>query len=146
MTQRRLASFAVVLGLVLILLSLLWPSVAGGRRAWTSADAEQFQAATLEYHQLKYQYHAALSAAKQQPSSTGSPSQRSPQNTGVLAEAKNLSDRFAQVEERYLQLNDKLERAKSGGQNAATAMRWAGIAIIAVGALGLYSARATESK
>lgn len=60
---RRVAAgplVALSIGVVLILVSFLWPSISNGRGQWTTQQALEHQRASAELHQLSHKYDHEL--------------------------------------------------------------------------------------
>jgi hypothetical protein len=146
MSRTYFPAAAVLIGFVLLVGSWIWPSLVGGRHAWSDSDAAQYQQAAAQFHDLTYKYGAALQQAEQSDKSSLTPVQETADSrnvSGPYTEVKNLADQLAQVKERYEGLSAKLNSAQNGGLAAANVMRWVGIGAIVIGAVGFYAERAS---
>ncbi len=108
-----------LVGLVLIALSVVWPKVATGRRGWTDEKALAYQSASAELHRLSMQTAAT-----------------EPEN-----QTRALHENLADAELKYAELRAELDAARARPARIATILRYAGIAILAAGILGLVAKR-----
>jgi hypothetical protein len=148
MSRSHLPIIALLIGMALFVCSWLWPFFVGGRHAWSDSDAAQYQQAAAQLHELTYLYGVAVQQATQGEQAKAGNQSVSPDPIPTLdtagvryAEVKSLADRLAQVKERYNGLHAKLTSAQTAGWAAAGVMRWVGIVVIAIGALGYFSMR-----
>jgi hypothetical protein len=113
--QKTLAALLVVAGVAMIALSFAWPGKSSRRGAWSDAQAEQYQAASLKLHGLSHDIAHAEPDRKQ----------------AVDAELKK-----AKAE--YDALRDKLDAARSRPQRLGWILRFAGLACLLLGSGALF--------
>jgi ABC-type transport system involved in cytochrome bd biosynthesis fused ATPase/permease subunit len=112
---------ALGVGIVLVVLSLIWPSIIG-KAVWSEQQAREHATAAAELHRLAHGHaHAADHAAGVEGE----------HNRGSLEEAK----------QRYERSQDMLQRAKTYRQGTARLLRWAGTACSLLGAAGYFLLR-----
>jgi predicted negative regulator of RcsB-dependent stress response len=109
--------FLVLIGLVLIALSVVWPMVSTGRSRWTDEQALAYQSASAEVHRLSMQ------AANMEPEE----------------QTRALRDELANAESKYAALRAELDAARGRPSRIATVLRYLGIALLIGGLLGLVA-------
>ena len=101
-----------LIGVLLLAISIAIPAFFGGRSAWNSELASQFQQAAVNYHDA---IHA-----------------RAHQHARGESRVS-----FEDARTDYDRLQSQLESAQGGGQTAAAVFRWSGVCLLAAG-IGLY--------
>lgn len=114
-----LAAAALVGGGGLILLSLFLPSLAISRTNWSPEQAKRYQDASIQLHSLS---HAAVHAARD----------------GTASETR---EKLQLAEAEYKAIRADLDSATARPARIALVLRLSGIALLAVGAFGLYYIR-----
>ena len=115
---------AVVLGVLLVALSLIWGLVFPAESQWTPERAKEMSALSDEVHTLMFK----AAQAKERPSMVqgGNPAE-------VVAEYKEKKERLDA-------LKLELENIKDAPQTSAKYLRWTGIGLVIVGgALSMMS-------
>jgi hypothetical protein len=113
----------LVLGLVLIAVSLVWPSVSNASSGWTDEKAEAYQSASAELHQLSMQMAA----------------------TPAEDQTRARQDALAAAQSKYAALRAELDEARSRPARIAAILRYSGIFLAVVGTLLLWNAREKTS-
>ena len=126
--MRRLATIAAGAGIVLLVLSYVWPSVSDGSGTWLPTDAERLQELERELHQLHYKLKAAERAQ--------SVYAKEPVDGATLVEDR---ERFQQLEQEATSLKQKLTAARDSPNRVATLLRWSGVALAILGTLGVLA-------
>ncbi|HEY2826064.1 MAG TPA: hypothetical protein VGJ04_00565 [Pirellulales bacterium] len=151
MKTQGIWAISVLLGLTLVVISFFWPSIVGGRRNWSDAQAKDYTNTLAAMHRLNGEVAEARQQLAQPPNARGNSRTRITESR--LATATALSapvdpataspDRLATelevVQQRYAKQQAALDAARSHGQNAALVMRWLGLGLAAAGAIGLLS-------
>lgn len=114
-----LATISISVGILLILLSLFWPTRGGGQSNWSPEQAKKYQAASVKLHSLAHST-AHASAAEQQ------------------ASRKELE----QAEAEYTEIRAGLDSAIDGPRRFSRVLRWTGVFLLAAGGLVIYRLRA----
>jgi hypothetical protein len=117
------AMFLLLAGLGLIALSLVWPAISSGPSAWTDEKALAYQAASAKVHSLSMQ------AA----------------GTGPEQQTRELHDKLADAQTKYVDLRAELDAARSQPARLATILRYSGILLLAAGVIALLAKRRAES-
>jgi len=107
-------------GIVLILLSLFWPTGTVSHANWSPDQAKQYQAASVKLH--------GRSHASVHPSPDADP--------------QAMRKELQQAEADYKAIRTQLDSAINGPKRFALALRAAGIAILVAGGAGMYYFRA----
>jgi hypothetical protein len=153
-------------GIVLLALSLGWPSIVGGRAAWTDDQANSLSKSGADLHLLSGQAGHAL--ANLSPAErTKSPAANDPASSSeelanklLLADErarrvssgkgsssqeatanKKLALQLIDAAERYRKQRTAFDEARTQGQGLATILRWSGIALLVGGIAGSLAAR-----
>jgi hypothetical protein len=113
---------AAFLGLVLLVLSTFWVSISPS--SWTPEKAKQWAATKDRLHNLSFTVNAP-------------PGSEPPRRHGSRDEAKAEYDR---VKETATKLQAEFESAYQSPRTMATIMKWSGVGLLAVGAVGAYAA------
>jgi hypothetical protein len=113
------AMLLLLVGLVCIALSVVWPAVSTGRSAWSDEQALAYQAASAEVHRLSMQA-AATEPEKQ---------------------TRALHDELNKAEAKYRDLRAELDSARSRPSRIAKMLRIGGILLLAGGIVGLIAKR-----
>ncbi len=114
----NISAIAIIAGIGLILLSLVWPSSSLSRATWSQEQAQQFQAASVKLHDLS---HGA---------------------THPTAEALAAHEReLAKAEAEFKSIRADLDSAINRPKNHALAMRILGAILLIAGAIGIFSTR-----
>jgi hypothetical protein len=146
MAKSSLPTIFVLAGIVLLGISWILPTLVGGRHAWTDEDAKLYEQANTERHRARTEYGVALerlppAAAKAAEAESTGGNAGSALNSPAGAKLRATSDRVVEADERYRTLEAKLQRAQAGGLTAADVLKWVGIAVITIGAIGYYTTR-----
>ncbi|QDU57558.1 hypothetical protein [Aeoliella mucimassa] len=123
-----LPPIAVIVGILLLVLSFLWGTLASGSSAWTEEKSQQLSDLGAETNMLQFQ----IEAAKQNP--TSDPRQ-SPEY---------LQAQYEKKLEEYNQLNEEFESARDSPGTISAIMRYSSIALIGVAVVVLLVARNEE--
>ncbi len=118
MKQTRLPLGVFASGIVLIVLSVMWPRWTGGRAVWTDADARAHAAAAADLHGQFANHNRELAEA---PATAEDPA------TDV--------DTLAAARERFDASQARLDAARTRGLTTAALIRWLGIVMALAGAL-----------
>ena len=111
-------SFAAIAGgIVLVVLSLIWPSVSIGRAQWSDDRAHEYQRVSAQLHGLSHQF------ADQQ-------------EQGRADDA--LAEKLHQAQAEFNQLHQQLQVAQQSPLRIASLMRLLGLGLIVVGAIPHY--------
>ena len=113
---------AALLGLVLLVLSTFWVSIYPS--SWTPEKAEQWSTTKDRLHNLSFLVNAP---AGSEP----------PRRHANLEEAKAEYER---VKETATRLQAELNASIEGPPRVARIMKWSGLVLLAVGAIGAYAA------
>ena len=106
-------------GILLILLSLFWPSGATSRANWSAEQAKQYQAASIKLHSLS---HASV-------------------HPGTDVDPQAQRKELQQAEADYKAIRAELDSAIDRPKHLILAFRVAGVTLVAAGGLGMYYAR-----
>jgi hypothetical protein len=109
------AMLLVLTGLVLIALSVVWPSVSTSRSGWSDDKALAYQSASAEMHRLSMQ------------AAGGEPEQQT----------RAFRDELAEAEARYAELRAELDAARGRPGRIAAVLRYTGILLLIGGVAGL---------
>lgn len=113
---------AALVGLLLLVLSTFWVSIYPS--SWTPEKAKHLATATDRLHNLSFTVSAP-------------PGSEPPRRHASREEAKKEYDR---VKETAIKLQAEFESAYQAPRTMASIMKWSGIALLAVGAVGAYAA------
>jgi hypothetical protein len=133
MNDKRLPAKLIAVAAVLMLSSLLWPKLVGGRRAYTETDAINYQKASADLHD---KLHAHQGHAHDDHSHDNNKSASSADADAVLQAAK---DQFNQAVA-------KRDSAVTRGQTTAAVMKWLAILAAASGVIVYLVQRIRDSK
>ena len=118
--QHLWALAAMVCGVGLIGLSLVWPSVSSGRSQWSDEQAKQYQKTSAEYHSLS---HEVAHQAEQGGDLTA------------------LTEQFNATQAEFERLHAQLQAARNSPARMAGVLRLMGVVLVAVGAVLHYGPR-----
>jgi hypothetical protein len=107
-------------GIVLILLSLIWPTAAVSHGNWSPEKAKQYQSAAVKLHSLS---HASLHASPD-------------------ADQQAMRNELQQAEKDYQAIRSQLDSAIERPKHLAWALRVAGVALAISGGFAIYRGRA----
>ena len=119
---------AIVLGMLLLVASVVWEQLFPPTRAWTEEKSQRLAELGSETNRLKF----ALVQSQQHPSVHAG------QNP---AEVKLAYDKARQE---YDLLHQQFQSARDSPKTVAAVLRWAGIVLVAAGALLFYSNRSSS--
>jgi hypothetical protein len=120
----RIATVLVALGMGLLVLGLLWPSVARQSIVWSEADAKEHATAAADLHSALHGYAGPTHAEAHEGEHE---EHAAPANDTELAAAR----------ERFDSSQSRLQTARTARSGVAWLLRWVGIAVAFCGA-GLY--------
>ena len=115
----------ILVGILLMMASAVWPLAADGRSRWTPDKAARFEEIGAGLHELS---HARAHA---------SPSHHHDEQE----HEHDASRELAAAQRAYQQLARELDAVRAGPQRTAGWLRWTGIGIAAVGSLGYWARR-----
>ena len=104
-------------GVVLILLSLVWPKVSTGRSQWSDVQAHKYQSVSAELHGLSHQF------AHQQ-------------EEGGDVEA--LAQKLHSARSEFERLHGQLKAARQSPLRVATILRFLGFVLVVLGTIVHY--------
>lgn len=110
----------VGIGIFLVVLSFVWPSIMGTKVVWSEDQARELSEASAEMHRLLHEHDHGTA--------DGNPEEGEPD---VLLAAK----------ERYERSEAGLQRARSLQQGPAAVFKWTGIVLALLGAVGYFVVR-----
>lgn len=120
----RVAAVLVAVGLGLMALGLLWPSVARQSVVWSEADAKEHATAAADLHSALHGHSGPAHAGAHDDEHE---EHAAPANETELAAAR----------ERFESSHSRLQSARTTRSGVAWLLRWVGIAVAFCGA-GLY--------
>jgi hypothetical protein len=136
--------------MVLVAASFVWPSFAGGNRAWTEEDAKSYQQAAAQLHRLHFEAAKAQDAAKENAAKSNPQASfadkklasvaSNDKNTLVdpsSASADRLASELEAAKKKYEEQRAALDSARSRGGNISSLLFWAGLAAAAAGLISL---------
>ena len=115
----------ILLGILLMMVSAIWPLAVDGRGNWTNEKAARLEALGAGLHQLAH-------AHEEGP------------HTHAVNEAHahdHEAGELAEAERAFQELALELDAARTGPQRTAGWLRWTGIGIAAVGSLAYLAGR-----
>ena len=115
---------AMGLGVLLIVLSVVWPRVVGTDRLWSEEQARDHSQAAAELHGAIHQHGHAQAASSPDDSPSG-------------------DDPVATAKARYEQSQQKLQAARAGRRRSVWLLKWAGVCCCLAGAAGYFAVRQT---
>jgi hypothetical protein len=113
--QKALAAGLIVAGITLIALSFFWPGKSSRRGAWSDAQAEQYQAASLKLHGLSHDIAHAPPQRKQE-----------------------VDEELKKARAEYDAIRAELDAALSRPQRLGWMLRFAGLACLLAGSGYLF--------
>lgn len=119
-----LPAVAVVVGMILLSLSLVWSIFFPASAVWTNEKSQQMT-----------EFGNEATALKLQMQSQSKPSMHGGQNQAELQE------KYDQAAAGYKALYEEFRSANDSPQSSSSFLRWAGIACIAGGAVGVFATR-----
>ena len=108
---------ALVLGIVLMVASAVWPKLFPSTNSWTTEKSNQLSDLGSQTNMLKFQLVEAQN----------NPRMHSGRN------AAEIKQEYEKVRAEYDQLHAEFEAARDRPANAAKALQWTGIALAAIG-------------
>ncbi len=123
MKMRNLSLAAMVVGVLLILLSVVWPRVVGTERLWSDEQARAHSVAAAELHSMAHQQKHA--AGRTDDDSAGG------------------ADELEAARQRYEQSEEELLAARTFRRRTVLLLKWAGVCCSIGGAVGYFLARKT---
>ena len=118
-SQQGFAVVLVVIGVVFIGLSILWPRVSRPDANWPAEKAREYQAASSKLHSLSQQ------------------SVRLPPEEQTRA----LRDELADAQARYTELRSELDGVRDRPGRIASVLQWIGAALAVAGVLAFFGPR-----
>jgi hypothetical protein len=141
----------VIAGMGLVFISWFWPSMVGGRRNWSDAQAKEYSETLIEYHRLNGEFAQVQQQLKQTgPSNpqSGLADTRLANSVATgepvdpaMASADRLATELAASKARYEKQLTALDEARTHGSSTAVVMRWIGLALAAIGLVGMITIR-----
>lgn len=119
MKMIRLPPVAIGIGILLLVLSFIWPMMVG-KAVWSNEQARELIAASAERHRLSHEHH---------PSAT----------PGAEGGHEHKPGDLKAAEERYRRAEEKLQRARFFHVGAATVIKWTGILSLLGGLVGYFA-------
>jgi hypothetical protein len=123
--KTSLSTGAVVLGVALLAVSLLWGVLFPAKASWTEDKAKRLAELTQKAHNLMFE----ANAAQQKPST-----QAGKNSAGVQEE-------YRKVSEELTTLRTEFEGKRDSPKTASTILRWSGIAFVVAGAIIVFANR-----
>jgi predicted negative regulator of RcsB-dependent stress response len=114
-SRDSLVAITLLSGLVMVLLSFVWPAISIGQSAWSDEKAAEYQSASADVHRLSMQ---AGSAAPEDQS-------------------RAQQDALADAQSKYASLRAELDAAREQPARFAKVIRYAGIVLLVGGLIGL---------
>ncbi|HEY2881960.1 MAG TPA: hypothetical protein VGJ15_05990 [Pirellulales bacterium] len=154
--MRAVSIIAVLLGLLLVGLSFLWPSIVGGKQAWSETQAQSFTVAAGSLHRLSLEAAEARDIANKKLGKTGASSDVAEKAlarvaaSGVpidptVATADRLAAQLTAAQKRYDTEKAAFDEARTRGHALATAFFWLGIVAV-LGGIGGIAASGGEAE
>jgi hypothetical protein len=119
----RLAIVCMVLGLILLAGSLVWPRLIRDDRVWSEDQAREHSQAAASLHHMT---HAAAEAQLKKTSD---------------ADRARWDEELKAAQDRWQKSRSELDQAKRVRNTAAVVMRWSGVAVLLVGVLRYIALR-----
>ncbi len=132
MGHARTSQVLLVSGFALLIFSFSWPSIVGGKRAYTDEDAEEHQAATSTLHSLEGQF-----ASQKEKEGAGHHHHHGEKSHVTEEELKAARDR----ENASLAKRDE---ALTRGQTTALVTKWLSLIVLAAGLVFHYMHKREE--
>jgi hypothetical protein len=153
MKMRGLGIIFVLVGIALLIMSWFWTGLTSGRQNWSEEQAKEYADTLADVHRLSGQLAAEqLAQARPGNSQAAQADARLADSTAkgkeidpATATADRVASELEATKARNQQLREALDMARTGGQGAATVMRWLGICLAVVGAISLLSARSEQA-
>jgi len=119
--------FAIVLGggLALIGLSMIWPQIFDGSSQWTQEKADQWTKTKDRLHVLSFAVHAPPGAER----------------SGRLGKPEDIKAEYDRIKLANEEFAAEFDEAYNGPKRMAATLKWSGVAIAAVGAIGAFATR-----
>jgi hypothetical protein len=144
----------ILAGMGFVFISWFWPSIVGGRQNWSDAQAKEYTETLVEYHRLNGEFAQVQQQLKQTGPSNpqagladsrlaNSAATGEPVDPAV-ATVDRLATELAASKARYQKQLAALDQARTHGEGAATVIRWVGIALAAVGIIGMLARRSQD--
>ena len=120
-------AFAVLLGLGLLLvgLSMVWTQIFDGSSAWTQEKDAQWTKTKDRLHVLSFAVHAPPGSER----------------SGRLGKPEDVKAEYDRVKEANEAFKAEFDEAYNGPKRMAAMLKWSGVAIAAVGAVGAFATR-----
>ena len=129
MIHKAISPVACALGMLLIILSLVWPSAADKNDIWTAEQQQERRAAIRDAHRLSYSPQG------------GSDHDH---DHAVHAEGGSGNKSFEEAKARVARSNAAFQQAYDGYHRTISLLKWSGIFLVAVGAIVHFVKRNTE--
>lgn len=100
----------LLLGVVLIVVALMWPSLPTGNSAWSVDQAREYQSASVSLHELSHKYEGELSKTR-----------------------SALPPEFRQAKEKFDRLREELDTAQQRQMRIAHLMFFCGVLLAVAG-------------
>jgi hypothetical protein len=123
--MKMLSGIAVGLGVALLAASLVWAFLFPASRSWTEEKSKRMDELGSKGHVLV----AQLDAAQRRPKMHGGRS------------AAEIEAEYKQVKAELTELREEFEGKRDAPKNAARFLQWAGILLVAGGALATFASR-----
>ena len=117
--RQAAAMAAVVAGILLVGVSIIWPRVFSGRSGWSDEKASGYQAAASRLHELSMKSAAATPGSQ----------------------TKTARDELAQAEADYARIRGELDTARERPQTIAKYIRYSGALLLLGGTAALLIKR-----
>jgi hypothetical protein len=113
----------VLVGLLVVALSLVFPRVFASRSRWSEEQAIAYQTAAAKLHQLSMESV----------------------NTPAEKQTRNLQNELAVAQSEYAALRDELETARAAPHRLASVLRYGGLLLAVIGVAGLLAKRSSNA-
>lgn len=128
MKQGTVALAVFGLGVVLVVVSFVWPALGTSASGWTEQDGQNFEEVKLKRNQLHYKVSGSGRGEVIHGAQTAG-------GDALVAVRKE----YEQVDQEYNRLQERLNSAKDRPHAWATIFKWSGITLAVVGAVLLAS-------
>jgi hypothetical protein len=119
----------LVLGVLLVVLSLLWPALSSGRAQWSDEQARAYQQISAELHGLSHspddgRHHTHDHATPHDHAAPGDP--------------RSHAEQIAAAQARFNELRGELESAQQGPMRIAKLLWMTGILLVCAGGVASF--------
>lgn len=139
MKPPQIAVALIAAGCVCGLISLVFPSVVGGKAAYTEEDAVEYQEASLQLHNAR-----AGQGPEENPDDAGgayNPNAEPDEHEHGHSHERTDAAEVKAAEERMAAIESKRDAAVTRGQTTATIFKWLGIIVGAAGIVTHFATR-----